>query len=1128
MIKKYPGSGNKNMSWRFILATLLLSIYTLNGALLQNVPQTIKQPNGKIINCFASGDEFTNWLHDADGYTIIQHPETGYYVYAQKLNNRLVPSEYVVGQVDPKLVGLEKGARISARQMESRRAQENQFLKKMKSTIHSGTRLNKIAGISINKTAAPAIQQINNLVIFVRFMDEAEFSDNISKYDSLFNLSTPETASLYNYYQEVSYNKLSITSTFYPKTSGAVVLSYQDAQPRTYYQPYNVVTNPAGYDTSVASSDKDNVKGETYRRQNLLKNAINFVRSQVPTSLVIDGDNDNLIDGITFIIKGARDNWMDLLWPHRSAIWVYDVKINNKRAYDYQFQLEDYINVGVLCHETFHTLGAPDLYHYSDDGFQPTGPWDVMSSAGKINPHPGMYMKYRYGGWIDNIPEIKAAGTYILNPVTSPTNNCYKIQSRYSASEYFLVEYRQKNTIYEKRLPGEGLLVYRIRFDREGQGNDNSPDEIYIYRPNGTPYYDGEIYDAHFNQQVGRTGITDYSNPKSFLSNGLPGGLNISNIEMSGNTLSFQVDFYFTPRQFIHYDGFNKGAGIGTNQATTFEAAVRFSTTELTGLYGANMTGMLVWINDGGGNDVTVKVWEGGSSAGPGNLIYQQNIEEEVVLSSWTYHSFTKPILLKAGKEYWIGYRINATGGHPAGADNGPMKANKGAWLYQNNEWKLLTNYNLNYNWNIRSIIESENGKAIASVEPQRLQIKTNVEEIGSETFTIRNSGTADLNFQISLNPVTTNQSSSNSASFSPELADMELNRLFTPALPANDNFMKSVAATQIPDSRAEIQQNEDRLYLDDGNDAPDYFMGFKDGDPFRWRNQFDLVHFNFLLEKIQFYYRTETTAADSILVTITDQFGKIKYKKHRACPLSPNGHWHEIILENPLQFSAGQSINIILEGLTGVDFPAGLDMNAKVTNKSYYWIKDDKSWFKLSSNTSYANAAFLIRAIGKKSEAWLQTRLSIAPIDGTIPPGGSKNITATFDAHGVPGATYTGQLHIINNSGDFKLPIEVMVNPTAVAEKNGILPDKITLHQNYPNPFNPQTNITYSLPESQRVLLKVYDILGHEIVRLVDEVKPAGIHQVRFQAENLPSGVYFCLLEAGSFKQTQKLLLLK
>ena len=88
--------------------------------------------------------------------------------------------------------------------------------------------------------------------------------------------------------------------------------------------------------------------------------------------------------------------------------------------------------------------------------------------------------------------------------------------------------------------------------------------------------------------------------------------------------------------------------------------------------------------------------------------------------------------------------------------------------------------------------------------------------------------------------------------------------------------------------------------------------------------------------------------------------------------------------------------------------------------------------------------------------------------------------------------------------------------------------PYNFYLFQNYPNPFNPSTKISYSVASLSRVILKVYDILGREVVVLVNEEKPTGRHEVNFNASSLASGVYFYQIKAGSFIQTKKLMLLK
>ncbi|MBA4406995.1 alpha-amylase [bacterium] len=99
----------------------------------------------------------------------------------------------------------------------------------------------------------------------------------------------------------------------------------------------------------------------------------------------------------------------------------------------------------------------------------------------------------------------------------------------------------------------------------------------------------------------------------------------------------------------------------------------------------------------------------------------------------------------------------------------------------------------------------------------------------------------------------------------------------------------------------------------------------------------------------------------------------------------------------------------------------------------------------------------------------------------------------------------------------------------TAIKQEHE-LPAEFRLEQNYPNPFNPETVISYQLPVSSYVTLKIYDLLGREVATLVNEVQPAGIHHSQFSILNyaLSSGVYLYRIEAGNFVQSKKMLLIK
>lgn len=105
----------------------------------------------------------------------------------------------------------------------------------------------------------------------------------------------------------------------------------------------------------------------------------------------------------------------------------------------------------------------------------------------------------------------------------------------------------------------------------------------------------------------------------------------------------------------------------------------------------------------------------------------------------------------------------------------------------------------------------------------------------------------------------------------------------------------------------------------------------------------------------------------------------------------------------------------------------------------------------------------------------------------------------------------------------------EIVLEITSVQkEEEAAIPMKFMLEQNYPNPFNPYTNIIYHLPKDSRLTLKIYDVLGNEVAILVDDVKTKGSYEVKFDASNLASGIYFYKLQAGYYNKVYKMNLIK
>lgn len=148
---------------------------------------------------------------------------------------------------------------------------------------------------------------------------------------------------------------------------------------------------------------------------------------------------------------------------------------------------------------------------------------------------------------------------------------------------------------------------------------------------------------------------------------------------------------------------------------------------------------------------------------------------------------------------------------------------------------------------------------------------------------------------------------------------------------------------------------------------------------------------------------------------------------------------------------------------------------------------------------------------------------LNVALIDSTT-------LTSYSDSSVISGATYfyrIAALDLTNFEGAKSFAANAMTIFTGVkADLN--LPKEYKLGQNFPNPFNPSTIIRYDLPKATFVHVAVCDVLGREVATLVDEMEQAGSRTVEFKAEFLPSGVYFYRLQAGSFAETKKLLIIK
>ncbi|MBR6292709.1 MAG: M6 family metalloprotease domain-containing protein [Bacteroidales bacterium] len=400
-----------------------------------------------------------------------------------------------------------------------------------------------LLALVLTATPMTAIAQqgtMNNIVIFIRFSDDtSEIGTPFSTIDNMLNDSSATSTSMYSYFKQVSYNKLTVISHFFPAPSGNMVISYQDIYPHTYYVPYNSTIAPNGYHTNAERHS---------RERSLMERAVNWVNanSPVPGTLDLDMDNDGNVDNIVFIVKGGilRDmgGYSDFFWPHKNFINDRMVYIGGKHVYNYNVMFEGsgsmYFNTKVFCHEFFHTLGAPDLENASNNSTVPyVAWWDLMGNG---SGHMSAYMKWKYGHWIDSIPTITQPGTYTLHSLGDDScyNNCYKIASQ-DPHQWYVLEYRDSTERFETSLHGKGLLIYRI--DDRYTGNAGSGVEVYLFRPNASDANTrGNVMEAWFSGNTPRTSFTPQTNPHPWLTGGIPDtSFAIVDISVPDSTISF-------------------------------------------------------------------------------------------------------------------------------------------------------------------------------------------------------------------------------------------------------------------------------------------------------------------------------------------------------------------------------------------------------------------------------------------------------------------------------------------------------------------------------------------------------------------------------------------------------------
>ncbi len=220
---------------------------------------------------------------------------------------------------------------------------------------------------------------------------------------------------------------------------------------------------------------------------------------------------------------------------------------------------------------------------------------------------------------------------------------------------------------------------------------------------------------------------------------------------------------------------------------------------------------------------------------------------------------------------------------------------------------------------------------------------------------------------------------------------------------------------------------------------------------------------------------------------------------------------WTQTGIGSPLMFC---SVNALGQNSAGLF--AGTD-----TAGAFFTADRGQSWTRVPTIAAANVSCFLLNHANKSFAGTLDGGIFTSSDGGVI--WNSMNDGLTTAAVYSLAIDPQGYLYAATDSGVFK-SVDMV---TGISEPRSI-PKSISLGQNYPNPFNPSTMISYRLSVTSLVSLKVYDVLGREVMTLVNEVKKPGIYEVKFDGNALSSGVYFYRLAAGDDTETKKMVLVK
>ena len=555
----------------------------------------------------------------------------------------------------------------------------------------------------------------------------------------------------------------------------------------------------------------------------------------------------------------------------------------------------------------------------------------------------------------------------------------------------------------------------------------------------------------------------------------------------------------------INYDGANAGNSVGDG-GTTFIGGARFTPAIMGPLTGGELQFVQFYYSQAA-TGLTIKVYDAGTATDPGALLVDQPLNLALLMvDGWNEVELSTYVPI-SGNDLWICLEVEdaTTTAFPFGVDAGPADPN-GDFVNDSGVWQHLAGFGLNFNWNIRGVVEDSPVGGIITIAQA-------IEDLNNDFVPDRLGDTVTVQGVVfSPNYQTTNNSYYIYDGTAGTDIFMYSPPLYTWAM--GDELKVTGVVTQY-NGMSEIIPVDSTGWelISTGNPTPDPIV-LTLGQFLANAEAYEGSLVGFISLSL---VGGTWPASGSTNLSLSDGVDTVVFRIDSDTDIdgSPEPAWPVDVVgigsqfDNSAPYSSGYQV---FPRFYASDFlPAGsLPVELTSFAASVVGNSVNLNW---STATELNNSGFEVQR--KITENGF---ITIGFIKGNGTTTQTKNYSY-IDENLVSG-TYSYRLKQVDFDGSYSY--------SKVVETEVVTPTKFELSQNYPNPFNPSTSIKFSLPESGIVKLAVYNLLGQEVKTLVNGFKAAGSYSINFDASNLSSGLYLYKIEVNSITQTKKMTLIK